>query len=102
MNQQTMVCLVLQDAIDHVHVYLAFRHAFPDSGVAVACTRARFPGAAGIHNRLISDEEYFLNMSVIVSIRYLAMTSLTYLIAACTDSNYSKWHQGALQRYGRG
>jgi len=65
MNQQTMVCLVLQDAIDHVHVYLAFRHAFPDSGVAVACTRARFPGAAGIHNCLISDEEYFLNMSVI-------------------------------------
>ena len=105
-----MVRLVLQDALENVHAFLAFRHAFPDPSVAVSNTRAalvnaahvRFPGAAVIHSRLLSDEEYFLNMSVIVSTRYLVMTYLTFLIAASSDSNYPKWHQGALQCNSRG
>jgi len=68
-----MVRLVLQDAIENVHMYLVFYHAFPDASVALAKTRdaltraarARSPGAMAIHNRLLSDEEYLLNMSVI-------------------------------------
>jgi hypothetical protein len=75
-NQQTIVRVVLQDAIERVHAHLLFYHAFPDPSAALASTRgalvdaakARFPGAAVIRERLQSDEEYMLNMSVIVSI----------------------------------
>ena len=109
-NQQSMVRLVLQDAIENVHAFLAFRHAFPDSHVVYSCTKAalvnaahaHFPGAAVIHNRLLSDEEYFLNMGVIVSTRNLVTTYLTFLIAASSDSDHPKWYQGALQCYGCG
>lgn len=76
MNQRPMVRLVLQDAIENVHVYLVLHHAFPDSSVVLEgaraalrkATKGRLPDSAGILNRLRFDEEYFLNMSVIVSI----------------------------------
>ncbi|KAN0118798.1 hypothetical protein V8E52_004909 [Russula decolorans] len=73
MSQPTIVQLVLQDAIENMHAFLLFRHAFPDpdlvvEGAKAALTRAaraRFPGAARVHERLLSDEEYILNMTVI-------------------------------------
>jgi hypothetical protein len=106
-----MVRHVLQDAIEYIHLYLMIHHSFPRSGAAVEGTRAalvkasrsRLPGAAGILNRILYDEEYFLNMSVIVSITSRrVVASLTFLIAACSNPNYSKWHQGALRPYGCG
>jgi len=105
-----MVRFVLQDAIENVHAYLVFRNAFPDGCAALTATRAaldnaalvRSPGAADIYNRLRSDEEYLLNMSVIVSITSLVRASLTFLIAACPYTDYPKWHQGALWCYGCG
>jgi hypothetical protein len=100
MNQQGMVRFVLQDTIENVHAYLVLHYAFPNAGVTLTATRgaldaaavARSPGAADIYNHLRSDKEYFLNMSVIVSITSLARVSLTFLIATCSDTNYSKWH----------
>ncbi|KAN0109460.1 hypothetical protein V8E52_009254 [Russula decolorans] len=73
MSQPTIVRLVLQDAIENMHAFLLFRHAFPDpdlvvEGAKAALTRAaraRFPGAARVHERLLSDEEYILNMTII-------------------------------------
>jgi hypothetical protein len=98
MSQPTIVRLVLQDAIENMHAFLLFRHAFPDpdlvvEGAKAALTRAaraRFPGAARVHERLLSDEEYILNMTVIVSPSYLSMASLTFLIASCSDPDHPK------------
>ena len=98
MNQPTIVRLVLQDAIENVHAFLLFRNAYPSPGLVVTsakgalvnAAKARFPGAAHVHNRLVSDEEYFLNMSVIVSSTYFAMALLTCLIAPCSDPDHLK------------
>jgi hypothetical protein len=75
-KQQSLVRVVLQDAIENVLSLLVSIHAFPDPDAAIEFTRtalkdaaeARLPGAVAIFNRLLADEEYFLNMSVIVSI----------------------------------
>jgi hypothetical protein len=98
MSQPTIVRLVLQDAIENMHVFLLFRHAFPDPNLVVEgakaaltrAARAHFPGAARVHERLLSDKEYILNMTVIVSPSYLSMASLTFLIASCSDPDHPK------------
>ena len=85
MNQKTIVRLVIQDAIENVHAFMLFRNAYPNPALVVSSAKAalvnaataRLPGAAHVHQCLVSDEEYFLNMSVIVSYTYLAMSSLT-------------------------
>jgi hypothetical protein len=89
MSQPTIVRLVLQDAIKNMHAFLLFRHAFPNpdlvvEGAKAALTRAaraRFPGVARVHERLLSDEEYILNMTVIrvvQSSHLLATYHVTY------------------------
>jgi len=106
-NQQILMRAVLQDAIDNVHGNLLFQDSFPKPDAAGASTRAAlvnaarscFPHTAAIYNRLLSDEEYMANMSVIVSIAYPTIALLTFLIATGSDPYYPKGHQGALQRY---
>lgn len=108
-NQNLLVRMVLQDAIENVHVNLLFRHSFPDPDGALSntetalldATRARLPRTAAILDRLQSDKNYLANMSVIVSLTYHATALLTLSIAACSDPNYSRGDQRALQRYGR-
>lgn len=110
MNQQPIVRIVLQDAIENVHAHLLIHDSYPNAAVMTQCmrgalvsaARGRFPGAAAIHNRLLIDEEYLANMSVIVSMAYRMMASLILLVATCSDPNYPKQHQGALQWCGFG
>lgn len=86
MNQSTIVRMVLQDAIENMHAFLVFRSAFPDPNLVaegakaalMKAARGRFPGASPVHDRLISDEEYNQNMTVIVSGTFIAMASLTF------------------------
>jgi hypothetical protein len=109
-SQQVMVRIVLQDAIENVHLHLVFRHAFPTAPDLVNSTRLALvdaarecsPRTAVIHERLLVDEEYLEDMSFIVSITFVAMTFLIFLIAACLDPNYPEGYQGALQQYGHG
>jgi len=75
-NQNLLVRMVLQDAIENMHVNLLFHHSFPNATIALASTKAaledaakaRLPRTAAILNRLRSDVEYLANMSVIVSL----------------------------------
>jgi hypothetical protein len=98
MNQQALIRVVLQHAIGLVLVDLLTSNSFPDPVVAATSARRavakaafeHYPGAAAIHNRLLRDKNYMANMSVIVSITYPPMTSLTFLIAACSDSNNAR------------
>ena len=86
LNQKPLVRVILKNAIDRVLSELLFTDSFPNAVVSAKAARravaeaafAYFPGAGTIHSRLMRDRTYMTNMSVIVSVTLLVITSLTY------------------------
>lgn len=99
--------LILQDAIENIHLYLIICHSFSHSDAANKGTRAALIkaargcllGAIRILNCILYNEKYFLNISIIVSITIAVVASLIFSIATCSNPNYLKWYQKALQHY---
>lgn len=87
LEQHPMVRVVLQDAIDIVHLDLLFVHAFPNADMAngsvkkalVKAAEARLPATAAILDRLRSDSMYSAKLSRIVSVPYCMIRLLTDL-----------------------
>ena len=87
LEQHPMVRVVLQDAIDIVHLDLLFIHAFPNADMAnesvkkalVKAAEARLPATAAILDRLRSDSMYSAKLSRIVSVPYCIIGLLTNL-----------------------
>ena len=74
MAQQPLVQVVLQDAIDILHMHILSVHAYPQPTAALSAisdsllrsARSHFPGALSIHNRIHSDNDYVAAMSQLV------------------------------------
>ena len=72
--QRPLICAVIQDAIERTHATLMFSNAFLDTFDMLDFIREALVMAAeandkakDIHKCLLSDEEYNINMSWLVS-----------------------------------
>ena len=74
MVQQPLVQVVLQDAIDILHMHILSVHAYPEPAAALSAirdsllrsARSHFPGTLSIHNCIHSDKDYVAAMSQLV------------------------------------
>lgn len=74
MNQQSLLRVVIQGAMDNFHADMLASHAFPDLTTALSVIRAsllssakaHFPSALNVHARLLSDNNYVATISDLV------------------------------------
>jgi hypothetical protein len=73
--QPPLLQLVIQDSFEHVCASLLFQHAFPEPTATIAVVKdallsaanSHRPKASLIHNRLVVDDTYVVQMSRLVS-----------------------------------
>ena len=84
--QVQLVRFVIQDAIDLLCASLLFRDAFPKSAIASALIQDALlvsaekykPASFHIHQHLMHDSKYMLEMAILVSLRVSKITLLTF------------------------
>jgi hypothetical protein len=65
--QRPLICMVIQDAFEHMHAYLVFTNTFPNLKIVlifacdslVAAAEGHQPEANAIREQFQQDEEYF-------------------------------------------
>ncbi|KAI9438454.1 hypothetical protein BJY52DRAFT_1195946 [Lactarius psammicola] len=101
--QRPVVCIVIQDAIEHVRASILFKHAFPDSTCAFTFIRdalitaayAHRPVALNLHRWLQQDEEADVKerCNAITLTTFLAITSPDDIVSnvrhQLSDYNYT-------------
>src|SRR5258707_4348144 len=103
MIQHPVMHAVFQDSFDRIHVALLFGNAFPDVYETTEMIRGSLVDAAeanehatNIHQHLLGDADYTINMSHLVSLWTHKAMLLTFFSASCMCSPSSWGSQGSL------
>src|SRR5713226_3969324 len=101
--QHPVMHAVFQDSFDRIHVALLFGNAFPDVYETTEMIRGSLVDVAeanehatNIHQCLLGDTDYTINMSHLVSLWTHKAMLLTFFSASCTCSPSSWGSQGSL------
>src|SRR5712692_9420888 len=103
MIQHPVMHAVFQDSFDRIHVALLFGNAFPDVYETTEMIRESLVDVAkanehatNIHQCLLGNTDYTINMSHLVSLWTHKAMLLTFFSASCTCSPSSWGSQGSL------